>query len=69
LDEVGAAPRPGRRIEKVISGWARHYRRAWLGRDAIAGIVIWSVVVPQAVAYPQIAKLPRRPGSPPRPWR
>jgi high affinity sulfate transporter 1 len=36
----------------------RGYRRAWLRPDVIAGIVIWSVVTPQAVAYAQIAGLP-----------
>lgn len=32
-----------------IARWARGYRREWLRPDVIAGVVIWSVVVPQAV--------------------
>jgi high affinity sulfate transporter 1 len=46
----------------VIPGWIRHYRGAWLRPDVIAGVVIWSVVVPQAVAYAQIAGLPPQAG-------
>ena len=34
------------------------YRRSWVRSDLIAGLVVWSVVVPQAVAYAQIAGLP-----------
>ena len=40
-----------------LPGWMRSYRRAWLRPDLIAGVVIWSVVTPQAVAYAQIAGL------------
>ena len=46
----------------MIPGWIRHYRGAWLRPDVIAGVVIWSVVVPQAVAYAQIAGLPPEAG-------
>jgi sulfate permease, SulP family len=37
--------------------WLRTYRREWLRADVIAGVVIWSVVTPQAVAYAQVAGL------------
>ena len=43
---------------RALPAWLRGYRRAWLRPDAIAGLVIWSVVTPQAVAYAQIAGLP-----------
>lgn len=43
---------------RLVPAWARGYRRAWLRADVIAGIVVASVVVPQAVAYAQIAQLP-----------
>jgi high affinity sulfate transporter 1 len=46
----------------VLPLWARGYERAWLRADAVAGIVIASVVVPQAVAYAQIAGLPPQAG-------
>jgi len=42
--------------------WLRGYRRAWLRPDVIAGVVVWSVVVTQAVAYAQIAGLPPQAG-------
>ena len=42
--------------------WTRNYQRAWLRPDLIAGLVIWSVVTPQAVAYAQIAGLPPEAG-------
>ncbi|WP_445151523.1 SulP family inorganic anion transporter [Baekduia sp. Peel2402] len=42
----------------LAPAWLREYDRAWLRADLIAGIVVWSVVAPQAVAYAQIAGLP-----------
>ena len=42
----------------LLPPWFRGYRRAWLVPDVIAGLIVWSVVVPQAVAYAQIAGLP-----------
>src|SRR5262245_45578075 len=38
--------------------WFQGYRRSWLVPDVLAGLIVWSVVVPQAVAYAQIAGLP-----------
>jgi MFS superfamily sulfate permease-like transporter len=34
------------------------YRRAWIGRDIVAGISAGAVVIPQAMAYATIANLP-----------
>jgi sulfate permease, SulP family len=45
-----------------VIGWLRSYERGWLRPDLIAGVVIWSVVTPQAVAYAQIAGLPPEAG-------
>jgi high affinity sulfate transporter 1 len=42
----------------VVPAWLRSYDRAWLARDAVAGVIVWGVVTPQAVAYAQIAGLP-----------
>ena len=50
------------RALRVVPPWLRGYRREWLRRDVIAGVVVWSVVVPQAVAYAQIAGLPPQAG-------
>ena len=45
-----------------MPAWVRDYRRAWLLPDVVAGVIVWSVVVPQAVAYAQIAGLPPEAG-------
>jgi SulP family sulfate permease len=45
-----------------VPDWLSGYRRAWLAPDLIAGAIVWSVVVPQAVAYAQIAGLPPETG-------
>jgi high affinity sulfate transporter 1 len=42
---------------RALPEWLRHYRRDFLGHDLVAGLIVWSVVVPQAVAYAQIAGL------------
>ena len=34
------------------------YRRAWLGRDVVAGLVLSSLLVPQGMAYAELAGLP-----------
>jgi sulfate permease, SulP family len=44
--------------QRLVPGWIAGYSRGWLRPDLIAGLVIWSVVTPQAVAYAQIAGLP-----------
>ena len=43
---------------RILPDWLVHYRRAWLSHDIGAGLIVWGVVVPQAVAYAQIAGLP-----------
>jgi SulP family sulfate permease len=47
---------------RVLPAWLRGYRREWLGADVVAGLIVWSVVTPQAVAYAQIAGLPPEAG-------
>lgn len=42
--------------------WLRHYRRAWLRGDVVAALTTWALVVPQAIAYAQIAGLPPQAG-------
>src|SRR5262245_18857608 len=41
----------------MVIPWLSGYRREWLAGDVVAGLIVWSVVVPQAVAYAQIAGL------------
>jgi MFS superfamily sulfate permease-like transporter len=43
-------------------GWLRHYRRDWLRGDVVAALTTWALVVPQAIAYGQIAGLPPQAG-------
>lgn len=45
-----------------LPSWLRSYQRAWLRPDVLAGVIVWSIVVPQAVAYAQIAGLPPQAG-------
>ena len=50
------------RVSAVVPGWLRSYERGWLRPDSSRALVIWSVVMPQAVAYAQIAGLPPEAG-------
>ncbi|MGZ8751646.1 MAG: SulP family inorganic anion transporter [Acidimicrobiia bacterium] len=36
----------------------RAYRRSWLGRDVVAGLVLTALLVPQGMAYAELAGLP-----------
>ncbi|HEY7397766.1 MAG TPA: SulP family inorganic anion transporter [Gaiellaceae bacterium] len=38
-----------------IFDWAPGYRRTWLRGDLIAGLTVWAVLVPEALAYATIA--------------
>ncbi|MGW4249202.1 SulP family inorganic anion transporter, partial [Nocardia sp. NPDC004722] len=40
----------------------RGYRRAWLGADVLAGVVIWALLVPESFACAQIAGVPPESG-------
>ena len=43
---------------RLAPPWLTSYRRRDVRPDALAGLTVWSIVVPQAVAYAQIAGLP-----------
>lgn len=36
----------------------RHYQRGWLGPDLVAGVVLAAILVPQGMAYAELAGLP-----------
>ena len=36
----------------------RSYRRAWLAKDLVAGVVLTTLLVPQGMAYAELAGLP-----------
>jgi sulfate permease, SulP family len=40
------------------ASWLPRYDRTWLRPDTIAAVTVWAVVVPQAIAYAQIAGVP-----------
>ena len=41
-----------------VPAWIRGYRRGWFGRDAVAALTLWALVVPEAMAYASIAGVP-----------
>jgi len=47
---------------RLVPAWVRAYDHAWLRPDAMAGLIVWSVVTPQCVAYAKIAGLPPEAG-------
>jgi SulP family sulfate permease len=51
---------PGHHL--AILDWLPRYNRSWLTRDVIAGLTLWGLVVPEAMAYAGIAGLPPQAG-------
>jgi MFS superfamily sulfate permease-like transporter len=45
-----------------ILAWLPHYDRAWLSMDVLAGLTLWGLAVPEAMAYVGIAGLPPQAG-------
>jgi high affinity sulfate transporter 1 len=45
-----------------ILTWLPRYNRSWLAADALAGLTLWGLVVPEAMAYAGIAGLPPQAG-------
>ena len=43
---------------RLLPPWLRHYDRAWLAADVTAGLTVWALMVPQALAYAGIAGVP-----------
>jgi SulP family sulfate permease len=46
------------RCVKWLPAWLRDYDRGWLPVDVMAGLTIWALMVPQAMAYAGIAGVP-----------
>lgn len=40
-----------------LPAWLRHYRKEWLGPDAVAGLTTAAVLIPKAMAYATVAGL------------
>ena len=55
-----AARRAPGRVSRLLPGlWQlRHYQRAWLRGDVIAGVTVAAYLVPQVMAYAEVAGLP-----------
>jgi sulfate permease, SulP family len=45
-----------------IISWLPSYQRSWLRFDVIAGVTMWAVLVPEAVAYSGLAGMPPQAG-------
>ena len=45
-----------------ITHWLPRYQRSFLGADLLAGLAVWAVLVPQAVAYAALAGAPPEAG-------
>ncbi len=45
-----------------IAQWLPRYERSFLGADLLAGLAVWAVLVPQAVAYAALAGAPPEAG-------
>lgn len=47
-------------VQRFVPGLtaARTYERSWLGRDLVAGLVLTALLVPQGMAYAELAGLP-----------
>jgi len=59
--KAAAAPSPRlARVERWVPGVRvlRTYERSWLSRDLIAGVVLVTLLVPQGMAYAELAGLP-----------
>src|SRR6476620_4920594 len=50
----------GTRLERLVPGVAalRSYQRSWLRFDVVAGLVLAAILVPQGMAYAELAGLP-----------
>jgi high affinity sulfate transporter 1 len=54
------AVRPASIAQRLLPvlGWLPNYRRDWLGTDALAGLAVWAVMVPESMAYAGIVGVP-----------
>src|SRR5512136_1139171 len=60
-DQVSSRAGGLRRYIPILS-WLPSYDRAWLLVDIVAGLTLWGLVVPEAMAYAGIAGLPPQAG-------
>ena len=55
-----SSERPASWVDRAAPGLAtaRHYQRRWLRSDVVAGLVLAAILVPQGMAYAELAGLP-----------
>jgi SulP family sulfate permease len=41
-----------------MAGWLPRYRRGWLTADLLAGLTVWALIVPESMAYANVAGVP-----------
>ena len=56
-DVAGPSKRGLRRYLPILE-WLPSYDRKWLAGDAVAGLTVWSLLIPQALAYATLAGVP-----------
>ncbi|MGY0390485.1 SulP family inorganic anion transporter [Nocardioides sp. WG-D5] len=49
-------------VRQVMPSWSRGYQRSWLWPDLLAGVTITAYLVPQVMAYAELAGLPPETG-------
>ena len=55
--ETQAQPKPLARFFPIM-GWLPQYQRAWLRTDLIAGLTVVALLIPEGMAYAEIAGMP-----------
>ena len=60
-DKKKAQTNPLARFMPILS-WLPVYDRSWLTADVLAGLTLWGLVVPEAMAYAGVAGLPPQAG-------
>src|ERR1700744_4462673 len=60
----GARPGPPAWLVRHVPAvsWVPGYRAGWLRGDAIAGLTIWGLLIPEGIAYASLAGLPPQAG-------
>jgi SulP family sulfate permease len=54
-------PEPLARVLPIL-GWLPTYESGWLRTDVIAGLTLWGILVPEAIAYAVMARAPPQAG-------
>jgi MFS superfamily sulfate permease-like transporter len=57
MTEPAVSPKGGIAARVPVIDLARTYRRAWLRPDLLAAVTVWALLVPQALAYAQLAQV------------